>query len=163
RDLWSVLYEIDGGCSDDGFIDFRAWLVMQGQDVLETVLAAPDYLGEITLEDCAMSYEPFNYMDRYAYRRRTGEEEVPDWWPPGWWTPAARTASSSTTAAPGRATPAPAGWSTSSRAAAERDRTWTARRTGGWSNRPGPRTTTPSGTTWLYSDSWPNCPRRRSP
>jgi hypothetical protein len=52
RDLWSIIYEIDGGCSDDGFIDFRAWLVMQGQDVYETVLAAPDYLGEITLEEC---------------------------------------------------------------------------------------------------------------
>jgi hypothetical protein len=30
-----------------------------------------------------MSHEPFNYMDSYAYRTRTGEEEVPDWWPPG--------------------------------------------------------------------------------
>ncbi len=82
-DLWSVIYEIDGGCSDDGFMDFRAWLVMQGEDVFRTAMAAPDYLCEITLEDCAMSHEPFNYMDRYAYRRRTGEEEVPDWRPPG--------------------------------------------------------------------------------
>ena len=83
RDIWSVIYKIDGGCSDDGFMDFRAWLVMQGRDVFETVLAAPDYLGEITLEDCVMSHEPFNYMPRYAYEQRTGQEEMPEWYPPG--------------------------------------------------------------------------------
>src|SRR6202023_2513944 len=42
-----------------------------------------DYLAEITLEDCMMSHEPFNYMARYAYEQRTGEEEMPDWRPPG--------------------------------------------------------------------------------
>jgi hypothetical protein len=80
-DLWSVFDRIDGGCSDDSFIDFRAWLVMQGQDVFETVLASPDYLGEITLQDYAMSCEDFNNMAGRVYEQKTGhailEEPVP--------------------------------------------------------------------------------------
>jgi hypothetical protein len=81
-DLWSAIYEIDGGCSDDGFIDFRSWLVMQGRDVYDTVQTDPQYLGEITLEDCAMAFELFMYMAGKAYHRRTGSEEMPDLPPP---------------------------------------------------------------------------------
>jgi hypothetical protein len=76
-DLWSAIYEIDGGCSNDAFLDFRAWLVMQGEDVVETVLESPEYLGEITLEEGVMSGEAFNYVAGYAYERRTGEEGLP--------------------------------------------------------------------------------------
>ena len=48
RDLWSVVYTINGGCSDDGFLDFRSWLVMQGRDVLETAFGGnPESLAEI--------------------------------------------------------------------------------------------------------------------
>jgi hypothetical protein len=31
HDLWAAAYLIGGGCSDDGFIDFRAGLVAQGR------------------------------------------------------------------------------------------------------------------------------------
>ena len=33
---WDVAFIMasDWGCSDDGFKDFRAWLIAQGQDVL---------------------------------------------------------------------------------------------------------------------------------
>jgi hypothetical protein len=82
-DLWTVITEIDGGCGDDSFMDFRSWLIMQGEDVFETVLASPDYLAEITTRDCIMSYEPFNSMTGYAYERRTGSEDMPDYTPPG--------------------------------------------------------------------------------
>jgi hypothetical protein len=72
-----VIYEIDGGCSDDGFIDFRSWLVMQGREVFETVMAAPDYLGEITLKHWVMRYESFGYMASRAYERKSGGREIP--------------------------------------------------------------------------------------
>ena len=29
RDLWAAAYIINGGCSDDGFDYFRAWLIAQ--------------------------------------------------------------------------------------------------------------------------------------
>src|SRR5262249_31834575 len=70
-DLWSAIYEVAGGCGDDGFMDFRAWLIAQGRDVFETVLADPQYLGEIGLTRF-MSCEPFGYVAMKAYETRTG-------------------------------------------------------------------------------------------
>ena len=35
------------GCSDDGFIDFRAWLIAQGKEVYLVALADPDSLANV--------------------------------------------------------------------------------------------------------------------
>lgn len=35
------------GCSDDGFIDFRAWLIAQGREVYFAALADPDSLADV--------------------------------------------------------------------------------------------------------------------
>jgi Protein of unknown function (DUF4240) len=46
---WEVggaAYLINGGCSDDGFQDFRAWLVAQGRDTFTRGVADPDSLTE---------------------------------------------------------------------------------------------------------------------
>ncbi len=45
-DLWGAAYAIRGGCSDDGFEYFRAWLVSQGEAVFTTAVASPDTLAE---------------------------------------------------------------------------------------------------------------------
>jgi hypothetical protein len=37
-DLWAAAYTIQGGCSDDGFIDFRAWLIGRGKDIYNAAL-----------------------------------------------------------------------------------------------------------------------------
>ena len=42
--LWGAAYEINGGCSDDGFDYFRGWLISQGRAVFEAALADPDTL-----------------------------------------------------------------------------------------------------------------------
>jgi hypothetical protein len=72
--LWSVVSFLGVYCSDDGFTYFRLWLVLQGRDVYETVLAAPDYLGEIQLNDRDMVADDFMNVASAAYERRTGEE-----------------------------------------------------------------------------------------
>ncbi|HEX6142804.1 MAG TPA: DUF4240 domain-containing protein [Geminicoccaceae bacterium] len=41
-DVWALGYLLRGGCSDDSFMDFRAWLIMQGRDVFEGALADAD-------------------------------------------------------------------------------------------------------------------------
>jgi hypothetical protein len=82
-DLWGVLAVIDGGCGDDSFAYFRWWLIMQGRDVFDTVLASPDYLAEITLQDCVMCHEPFGRMAADAWERQTGGEELPAYDPGG--------------------------------------------------------------------------------
>ncbi|MFF2960732.1 DUF4240 domain-containing protein [Streptomyces sp. NPDC057963] len=45
--LWAAAYTINGGCSDDGFDYFRGWLIAQGREVFERVVADPDTLAEL--------------------------------------------------------------------------------------------------------------------
>jgi predicted DNA-binding WGR domain protein len=44
-DLWGAAYLIKGGCSDDGFDYFRAWLIMQGEQAFTGALKDPDGLA----------------------------------------------------------------------------------------------------------------------
>lgn len=46
-ELWRAAYLIAGGCSDDGFLDFRAWLISMGRAVFEQALSDPDSLCEV--------------------------------------------------------------------------------------------------------------------
>lgn len=45
--LWGAAYLILGGCSDDGFDYFRAWLIAQGKEAFYNALANPDSLVKI--------------------------------------------------------------------------------------------------------------------
>lgn len=45
--LWAAAAIMLGGCSDDGFIDFRAWLTAQGKEVYLGALADPDSLADV--------------------------------------------------------------------------------------------------------------------
>ncbi|MEU6393947.1 DUF4240 domain-containing protein [Streptomyces sp. NPDC046939] len=45
--LWAAAYLANGGCSDDGFDYFRGWLIAQGREVFERVVADPDALAEL--------------------------------------------------------------------------------------------------------------------
>ncbi|MFE5209262.1 DUF4240 domain-containing protein [Streptomyces sp. NPDC056600] len=45
--LWAAAYLINGGCSDDGFDYFRGWLIVQGRETFERVVADPDALAEL--------------------------------------------------------------------------------------------------------------------
>lgn len=44
--LWGAAYLINGGCSDDGFTDFRSWLILRGKKVYEAALKNPDSLAD---------------------------------------------------------------------------------------------------------------------
>lgn len=72
-DLWAAAYVIHGDCSDDGFIDFRAWLIMQGRDIFEKSLASSDSLAEIPKEKLleSLDWEEFNYLAAEVYEERT--------------------------------------------------------------------------------------------
>jgi hypothetical protein len=45
--LWAAAYVINGGCSDDGFDYFRGWLIAQGREVFEHIVADPDALADL--------------------------------------------------------------------------------------------------------------------
>ncbi len=46
-DLWAAAYIICGGCSDDGFMDFRASLIFMGHETFERAMANPETLVEL--------------------------------------------------------------------------------------------------------------------
>lgn len=78
-DLWGAAYLIAGGCSDDGFMDFRAWLISQGRSVFEAALAEAESLADVAdapgVED--VFFEEFPYVPARAYKESTGQEIPP--------------------------------------------------------------------------------------
>ncbi|MFD9601596.1 DUF4240 domain-containing protein [Streptomyces sp. NBC_01224] len=81
--LWAAAYTINGGCSDDGFDYFRGWLIAQGREVFEQVVADPDTLAELPVIRAAapegeeMECERTLGIAWDAHRAATGED-MPD-------------------------------------------------------------------------------------
>ena len=79
--LWDAAEIImEYGCSDDGFIDFRAWLIAQGKEVYLAALADPDSLANVeACGDCC--FEELSYVGDYAYEQLTGKSayDHTDW------------------------------------------------------------------------------------
>ena len=46
-ELWGAAIVINGGCTERGFRDFRAWLVGRGRTVYEAALEQPDSLADV--------------------------------------------------------------------------------------------------------------------
>lgn len=74
-DLWDAAFLLQCGCSDDGFLYFRSWLIYQGHDVYHNVLKKPEYLCKLEIED---KIYPKNDLTLYAmhraYENKTGTE-----------------------------------------------------------------------------------------
>jgi hypothetical protein len=70
--LWGAAYLINGGCSDDGFDYFRAWLIGMGRDIFFAALKDPDSLAAVAEEDveCADLLS----VAHDAYQEVTGSE-----------------------------------------------------------------------------------------
>lgn len=62
--LWSAASVVAGGCSDDGFMDFRSWLIAQGEKNYYDVLKNPDQLSYIKMDE----YCFFERMYSVGYR-----------------------------------------------------------------------------------------------
>jgi hypothetical protein len=79
-DLWAVAYWLHAGCSDDGFLDFRACLISLGKDWYFQVLNDPDSLTDLVgRKDVPyMQAEGFQYVDWKVYKEKTGHEGMPD-------------------------------------------------------------------------------------
>lgn len=75
-DLWAAAYIIQGGCSDDMFDYFRAWLIAQGKDIFEKAMKNPETLTKIiSVEEAEEIYgESMLYVADEAYERKTGND-----------------------------------------------------------------------------------------
>ena len=79
--LWTAANVMErGGCSDDGFMDFRAWLVAQGKEVYLAALADPDSLANAAdYQDQRFDFLPF--VGDCAYEELTGRGAYQDFDP----------------------------------------------------------------------------------
>jgi hypothetical protein len=79
-ELWAAAYLINGGASDDGFEYFRGWLIAQGREVFERVVADPDALADLpavraaAAEELDLECEEVISIARNAHLKATGEE-----------------------------------------------------------------------------------------
>jgi hypothetical protein len=77
-DLWGAAYLINGGCSDDGFLYFRGWLISRGRAVYEAAVQDPDTLAGLTdPERDDYEFEELAYLPLEVYEELTGEELRP--------------------------------------------------------------------------------------
>jgi Protein of unknown function (DUF4240) len=47
QDLWAAAYLINGGCSEEGFDNFRGWLIAHGREAVARSVQSPDWLAEM--------------------------------------------------------------------------------------------------------------------
>jgi hypothetical protein len=73
-DLWGAAYLINGGCSDDSFMDFRYGLLAQGKQIYEKALANPDNLADFDLDGDGLFNESFGYVAAQVYEAKTHQE-----------------------------------------------------------------------------------------
>ena len=75
-ELWDIAGIMAGGwgCSEDGFIDFRAWLIGQGKDVFEKALVDPESIVEIVEVGQETQSEALLYVAVNAYELNTGKD-----------------------------------------------------------------------------------------
>lgn len=55
EDLWAAAYLINGGCSEEGFDNFRGWLIANGRDVVARAVREPDSLADLPAVRAAAS------------------------------------------------------------------------------------------------------------
>ncbi len=72
-DIWGIAYIVNGGCSDDGFIYFRRWVITQGKQFYTKLKENPDSVftdAEVTECEC----EDLTYAIDEVYQELTGNE-----------------------------------------------------------------------------------------
>jgi hypothetical protein len=74
NDLWAAAYIINGGCGDDGFGDFRAWLIAQGETIFRNALRNPEILADIVNLHDRVCVEELSHIYWRAYEKKTGED-----------------------------------------------------------------------------------------
>lgn len=72
-DLWGAAYIMNGGCSDDGFVYFRAWLISEGREIFEEALSNPDSLAKLQRREY-FDLESFSYVALKVFAAKGGGE-----------------------------------------------------------------------------------------
>lgn len=77
--LWAAAYIVMGGCSDDSFDYFRAWLLYLGKGTYETIIQDPEkiipHLKILEEEGDVPEFEDLLYVASMAYEEKTGFDD----------------------------------------------------------------------------------------
>jgi hypothetical protein len=76
-DLWNVVSLVEGGCGDDWFDYFRYWLILQGKETFERVLARPETIADFDPRTSDLSNQDLGGVARAAYEKQTGQADMP--------------------------------------------------------------------------------------
>ena len=71
--LWAAAAILCDGCTDDGFVDFRGWLIAQGREVYMAALKDPDSLTDVPACD-NYYFESLGYVGDLTYAKLTGRD-----------------------------------------------------------------------------------------
>lgn len=81
--LWGAAFLIEGGCGDDGFMDFRDGLILQGRAVFERAVADPDSLADVPVvqlmarsDEGWLSFEGLAHPVRIAFEQAGGGDDT---------------------------------------------------------------------------------------
>lgn len=79
-ELWGVAYLYWGGCSDDGFMDWRNWIVYCGKEAFETARDRPDDLVPLIEAHPDAGCEGIGYVPMNVLREKNPkwEDASPD-------------------------------------------------------------------------------------
>jgi hypothetical protein len=80
-ELWAAAYIIGGGCSDDGFSDFRATLISMGRQTFERALSDPQSLADMDYEAESAQYEGYQYVPTTVETELGGGQRFPRYAP----------------------------------------------------------------------------------
>lgn len=70
NDLWAACTALGAHDSDDGFIDFRTWLISQGKTIYMDAMRDPDTLAANPHTGKEMNFEAFGACAIDAYRKK---------------------------------------------------------------------------------------------
>lgn len=73
-DLWEAAAIIGCGCSDDGFMDFRAWLIQQGEKVYHEALLDPEVLVDFVDDPMRTQDGSIWALAGTVYEEKTGQD-----------------------------------------------------------------------------------------
>jgi hypothetical protein len=80
EDLWAAAYLINGGCSEEGFDNFRGWLIAHGREAVARSVKSPDVLADMpavrAAADTGAVFEAGEVLSiaAEAYAQATGSE-----------------------------------------------------------------------------------------
>jgi hypothetical protein len=76
-DLWALAYVAQGGCSDDAFEEFRAWLILQGRGLFESALKDMHKILRKVPRGLSTHAAELLFAASTAYEARSGKAMAP--------------------------------------------------------------------------------------